>query len=133
MPANPTTSLTIDPYNRRISFKDNKDNDLNLKGFRFKGANGVSADIDDLSIRNNASDVRLANVPQMMAVVEQINANWAGLIGTVKEVRGLISDVLPIVAQMRTAQQAGDLQSAQEHTKRLEDILTVINGKLATK
>lgn len=75
----PQTTITVNPINKTISFKDTKDNDLVLKGLRSTGADGklTSLDIDELSIRNASNSViaadaaRMAEIRATMALQQQ--------------------------------------------------------------
>jgi len=73
MPANPHTRLRAGPLGGLFSFEDTKDNDIEIKGANYDPATGRFG-LDSLVIRNNASDVRRANVEQMRAYTEQVQA-----------------------------------------------------------
>jgi len=77
--ANPGTTLKFDPLNYEVYFYDTKDNDVELAELSYNVDTGAFA-MKDLKIRNNASDVREANVAQMMAFVEQQRAANEGII-----------------------------------------------------
>jgi len=76
--AHPQTRFSINPFTRTFTFYDSKDNKAEIKGFEFDPTTNT-VKLEYLGFDNNASDVRLANVQQMLAVVEQQRAANEGL------------------------------------------------------
>lgn len=73
LPANPHTSLQAGPFGGLFKFYDSKDNDLELEDANFDPqTKGFT--VKKLTIRNNASDPRRANVEQIQAYTEQVKA-----------------------------------------------------------
>lgn len=70
--ANPKTQFSVNPITKTITFSDTKDNTLEIEDLEFVSANGSGASIKRLSLRNNASDVRIANVEQLKEVTMQL-------------------------------------------------------------
>jgi len=68
-PANPHTRFRYGP----AEFFDSKDNDVEVVGLEVEPTNGTYR-VERLTIRNNASDVRRANVEQIQAYTEQVKA-----------------------------------------------------------
>lgn len=95
--ANPATRVTVDPWNHRIEYRDNKDNDLNVKGFKVQTAGGAVAEIDELTLRNNASDVRVANYQQMLGMAQQAAVNWAGAADFTNAVFEGVARIIPML------------------------------------
>lgn len=73
LPANPKTTLQAGPWGSYFSFYDSKDNDVEIVGAEFDPTI-KRLKFDRLTIRNNASDVRRANVEQIQAYTEQVKA-----------------------------------------------------------
>ena len=78
--ANPNTTVEVDPARGVIRFYDSKDNDLAIEGFDYARPDGPRIKIDSLKLRNNASDVRLANVEQMRIASEMTQAALQALL-----------------------------------------------------
>jgi hypothetical protein len=73
LPANPGTVIDIDPMNRRILISDTKDNDIELIGLE-ASMETKSIKVEKFTVRNNASDPRLANARQIDAYTAQVVA-----------------------------------------------------------
>ncbi len=76
LPANPRTEFGIGPFSSVFKFHDSKDNDIEIVGAVFDPATNTFK-VDKLTIRNNASDPRRANVEQIQAYTEQVKAMTA--------------------------------------------------------
>jgi hypothetical protein len=73
LPTNPVTKFGFDPWSRTWQFCDSKDNDVEVKDLTVD-PNTYAVTLGSLTIRNNASDVRRANVEQIQAYTEQVRA-----------------------------------------------------------
>jgi hypothetical protein len=73
LPANPVTKFGFDPWSRTWQFHDSKDNDVEVKGLTVDPKT-YAVTLESLTIRNNASEVRRANVEQIQAYTEQVRA-----------------------------------------------------------
>jgi hypothetical protein len=71
--ANPRTTFGFNPWSGKWEFYDSKDNDIEVTDLRVDPESKMVS-IAKLTVRNNASDVRLANVEQQHAQTEQLKA-----------------------------------------------------------
>jgi len=71
--ANPRTTFGFNPWSGKWEFYDSKDNDIEVTDLHVDPESKMVS-IGKLTVRNNASDVRLANVEQQKAQTEQIKA-----------------------------------------------------------
>lgn len=71
--ANPRTELSAGPFGSYFSFHDSKDNEIVMEGLSYDPDTNFIT-VQKFEVRNNASDVRVANVEQMKAHTEQIKA-----------------------------------------------------------
>jgi hypothetical protein len=108
--ANPTTRVTVDPASHRIEYRDNKDNDLQVKGFKVETPGGTTAQIDELTLRNNASEVRTANYQQMLGMAQQAAVNWAGATDFTNAVFEGVSRIIPLLTRSQAVGLLGKLQ-----------------------
>lgn len=76
LPANPHTSVGFNPWSHTIEFYDSKDNEIEIAGLTYSRETG-DFKLERMAIRNNASDVRRANVEQINAYTEQVKATTA--------------------------------------------------------
>ena len=73
LPTNPQTSLAAGPWGSFFTFKDTKDNDILIKGAEYNPET-KQFKLSELTVRNNSSDVRIANVEQIKAYTAQVEA-----------------------------------------------------------
>lgn len=78
LPANPHTKLSAGPFGSYFTFSDTKDNDVLIEDAEFTPSDKAFK-IKKLTIRNNSSDPRRANVEQINAYTEQVRATTAML------------------------------------------------------
>lgn len=90
--ANPRTELRAGPFGSLFQFHDSKDNDITIKGAEYNPDTQLFK-IEELTIRNNASDVRTANVEQMKAHAEQIRA----MSEIVSQLSNVVKAVVPLI------------------------------------
>ena len=86
LPANPQTRFEYGP----AKFFDSKDNDVQIKGLTIDPQTGTYH-LDELTIRNNASDPRRANVEQIQAYTEQVKAMGA----MVQSLGNMVGSMIP--------------------------------------
>lgn len=79
--ANPATVLRFDPSRRSVEFENNKDVDVTLEEANFTGKDGQSFGLKNLVVKDQASTVRAANVPQINADADRIDRIYTGVIG----------------------------------------------------
>lgn len=113
--ANPKTVVRVDPVNRTVEYYDSKDNDLQIDGLAIDGAT-KSATLDKLTLRNNASDVRLANYQQMVGYAAQASANWQGAAQTVGALAGVLREIAPYLPPLAAARALGAIRSLSVST-----------------
>lgn len=106
--ARPVTRAKFDPVSKTFSIEDSKDNDILVKGLEVEGRGKV----EEISIRNNASDVRRANVEQMAGLAAQATANWQGAERTVGAFANLAREIMPYVPPIVAARALGNLKAA---------------------
>lgn len=75
-----------------FSFEDTKNNDVAIKNFKRDPASGVVS-FDELTVRNNSSDVMTANVAQMQKLNEQFIIHGENL----NRMLGTLTSVLPSI------------------------------------
>lgn len=101
----PHTSIKVNPMDKTIEFFDDKNNDVTLKGLRSTGADGklTSLDIDELTIRNNATDVIAADAARMEQILklQQVQVEYVAQLGAnftsaLHELSGLATQIAVI-------------------------------------
>lgn len=101
--ANPSTVVRVDPSSRSIEFANNKDVDLTLGGATFSDKDGRSFTLTELAVKDNASAVRAANVPQIQADTERLIQQYIGIVNWSNSiwtgVNQLAATVAPYVPQ----------------------------------
>ena len=90
--ANPRTKFSGNPWTGTFSFFDSKDNDVRIEGLNVD-LSTKQAECELLTLTNNASEVRRANVEQMLAFVEQQKAFNEGL-AHVTDMLGQVAGIL---------------------------------------
>ena len=101
LPANPGTTVEVDPVARRVYVYDTKDNDITIEGLD-ANFEAKSIKVERFSIVNNASRVREANVQQITAYTEQVRAVTSMVTSLGEMVRTLIPYALPARAPTST-------------------------------
>lgn len=91
--ANPRTEFSYGASGAK--FYDSKNNDIDVAGEYDPETGRVS--VSKFVVRNNASDVRLANVEQMLGLAKQQEQFNQGI----REVRGIVSDIGGMVTELR--------------------------------
>ncbi len=114
--AKPETRVDFDPISHTFKFRDSKDNDLSVKGFEANTASGSKGKFDELTIRNNASDVRNANVNQLLGMAAEATANWNGAVAETKALGEVLGIVMPFVPQTIAASVLGKLKGGSSLT-----------------
>lgn len=94
LPSNPHTSVGFNPWSKTIEFYDSKDNEIEVSGLTYAKDSG-DFKLDKLSIRNNASDVRRANVEQINAYTEQVKATTAMMQNMTASLASMVPYVRP--------------------------------------
>lgn len=109
--ANPATTLRVDPARRTMEFSNNKDVDLTIDKASFSDADGRSFALEGLNVKDNASTVRQANVPQIAADTERLVQTYAGIVAWSNSVwsgvNQLAATVAPYVPQTVLASALG--------------------------
>jgi len=77
-----------------FSFSDTKNNDVQIKKFNRDPVSGAVS-FDELTVRNNASDVMTANVQQMVALNEQFRIHGENLNRMLGQITAILPSVLP--------------------------------------
>lgn len=116
--ANPKTTFRFDPVQRRVEFSDNKNNDVYIGTMAYtpdaENGGAKTFKLENLFIKNNASEVRQANGEyQMAGMALQATANWNGanqLTGTIFQ--GL-AQIVPYLPQTIAAAAIGKLPRTQ--------------------
>ena len=108
--ANPTTLVRIDPVNRTMEFRDNKDNDLAVDNVTVDGQ-ARTFHADKIVISNNASRVREANAQQLAGFAAQAAANWQGASQLAMGLAQILSEVMPFLPQTVAANALGKMRS----------------------
>lgn len=99
--SNPVTRFTYGPAG--ATFSDNKDNDIEVEGLTAeKSETGFKGGVAKVTIKNNASAVRKADVEQINALVNQQLAFNEGI----NAVGNLIAKLTPLVGQITSMLQA---------------------------
>ena len=88
--ANPRTVVRAGP----VYLEDSKDNDILLEGAEYNHQTG-DLHIDKFTLRNNASDVRIANVEQLRLVNEQIRIHGENITQSLGLITALAEKALP--------------------------------------
>ena len=88
--ANPRTIVRAGP----VYLEDSKDNDILLEGAEYNHKTG-DLHIDKFTLRNNASDVRIANVEQLRLVNEQIRIHGENIAQSLGLITALAEKALP--------------------------------------
>lgn len=88
--ANPRTVVRAGP----VYLEDSKDNDILLEGAEYNHQTG-DLHIDKFTLRNNASDVRIANVEQLRLVNEQIRIHGENIAQSLGLITALAEKALP--------------------------------------
>ncbi len=114
--AKPETRVEFDPINHTFKFKDSKDNNVDIKGLKAKTATGAEGSVDEFSLRNNASDVRAANVNQLLGMAAEATANWQGAAAETKAIGEILAQVMPFVPQAIAASALNKLRGATSIT-----------------
>lgn len=104
----PKTSLQAGPFGSFFSFSDTKDNDIQIRGAEYDPATKAFK-VDEIVVRNNASDPITANVAQLQALNEQMKIHGANLIGAMQQVTGMINAAAPWVARGQVNTPLGDV------------------------
>lgn len=94
LPANPHTSIGFNPWSKTIEFYDSKDNEIEVTGLSYSKDAG-DFKLDKLTIRNNASDPRRANVEQINAYTEQVKATTAMMASMTQSIASMLPYVRP--------------------------------------
>lgn len=108
--ADPQTRLTVDPSTKEVKLWNNKDVDVSVDSVEYLGAQ-KDFKLTNLKFRDNASDVRNANVNQMMGMAYQAQVNWAGASNMVAQLTGLISEIMPFLPATIAAKANSKLSS----------------------
>ena len=77
-----------------FSFSDTKNNDVQIKNFKRDPSSGVVS-FDELTVRNNASDVMTANVAQMQKLNEQFIIHGQNLNNMLGQITSVLPTILP--------------------------------------
>lgn len=85
----PTTEFSMGVFGTK--FVDTKDNNVSVKGLKWK-----DLEMEELIIRNNASDVMTANVAQMAALNEQMKIHGENIRAGIAELSGLVRAATPM-------------------------------------
>jgi len=83
-------------------FVDTKDNDIEIVGLNVDPASKVIS-AEKIVVRNNASDVIVQNVQQMLAFVEQQRAANEGIAVTLAGLSNMMGQIVPLADQLRQA------------------------------
>lgn len=109
--AKPITIIRFDPASRSASFSDSKDNDVTIDELTYSPATGFM--LKGLVLRNNSSDVRLANYQQMMGMAQQAQVNWAGASDFTGSLFSGLASVMPFLPKLAAAKALGNAPRAQ--------------------
>lgn len=94
--ANPTTSLKFNPHTGTVEFMDSKDNTVMVKSLTYNKEVGLF-ELESLEVVNNASQVRIANVPQLEQVTQQmltVGVNFERALGALSQVTASLVPML---------------------------------------
>lgn len=94
--ANPTTSLKFNPHTGVVEFMDSKDNTVIVKSLVYNGESKLF-ELESLEVVNNASQVRIANVPQLEQITQQmltVGVNFERALGSLSQVASALVPML---------------------------------------
>jgi hypothetical protein len=107
----PTTELRVNPMTRSVAFTNTKDVDATVEKVAVTWSNdGGSFEIDGFTVSDQASPVIKENVQQMLAFAEQQRAANEGIIGTVRELGGWISELRQMTALLTQLLRGSQIQ-----------------------
>ena len=94
----PTTSLSINPLTRTLTFTDTKDQDIDISGVDLsKNGDDYAFKVESVTISSKASPVIEANVQQMLAFVEQQKAANEGIQIALAGISDIVAKLVPLV------------------------------------
>lgn len=94
--ANPHTRVGFNVWTQCVEFDDTKDNDIEIDGLKVT-PDTKQVTLDKLVIRNNASEVRRANVEQIKAQTEQVQAITAMITQQTQILAGMAQSIMPFL------------------------------------
>jgi hypothetical protein len=119
LPANPKTEFNYGP----VRFYDSKDNDVEINNLTINPETGMYS-VEKLTIRNNASDVRRANVEQIQAYTEQVKAMAAMTQSLANTVGAMIPYFKPAVSgSINTPYGGGSFESTPVPSPKPADVV----------
>lgn len=94
--ANPTTSLKFNPHTGTVEFMDSKDNTVMVKSLVYNGETKLF-ELESLEVVNNASQVRIANVPQLEQVTQQMLTVGVNMERSLNALTNVTSSLVPML------------------------------------
>ena len=117
---NPGTTLRINPITRTISFANFKDSDVEIAEVTFRDGEREFT-LGKFTLRDNASDVRRANVEQILAVAEaqRVQVEYLAQMGrnlsdAIKSLAEVIRALPAVKARVETPVGSGELEVGGE-------------------
>lgn len=94
LPANPHTSVGVNPWSGTVEFYNSKDMAIHVEGVEYDNSTKAFK-LAKLDIVDNASDVRRANVEQIAAYTEQVKATTAMMTQMTQSIASMLPYVRP--------------------------------------